>query len=320
MDEGKGHSSREELRRIAKTLLNGEATSEDLLFAAFELHDLLSAAACDACWAPDANGRRLPTGTAISPRDAAMCTTDAPRTVAFIRGVAAAFTHVREQLPGETVEVVYAGTGPLAPLILPLLALDLLASTRITFIDINDESVRSVRMLAHRFAISGDHSFVVCDATGYKHNRPIHLAITETMQRALTVEPQVAIAMNLTRQLHDVGVMVPERVHVELCAENQRRGSVQRIATTFELSVATIRDGGLVAPLEVLMPKVEGRVLLSTSIRTFGEYCVSPGESGLTMPEYLWDLGNVKELEAVVFWYEISDRPGIRYRREAPAA
>ncbi len=238
----------------------------------------------------------------------------------LLRGARDAIGHLRARFPDETLEVVYAGTGPLAPLVLPLLASDALANARVTFIDINEASIRSVQRLVLRFADGGDHAFVVCDATEYRHGRPIHLVITETMQRALSVEPQVAIATNLVGQLERGGVLMPECVRIDLCFDTPGLPEGQHIETVMELSAAAIHKGAVHSLRSVIMPRIHGNVFFSTSVRAFGEHSLMPGDSGLTMPAYLWDLGDVQEREAITFWYEIGERPGIRYRRNARAA
>jgi hypothetical protein len=58
---------------------------------------------------------QLPSGLALAPHLAALCVLDEQRTAAFQRGVALAIEAARARFPGETVEVVYAGTGPFAP-------------------------------------------------------------------------------------------------------------------------------------------------------------------------------------------------------------
>src|SRR5688572_22921624 len=62
---------------------------------------------------------RFATGRAIGPLEAARCVWDYQRTVAFLRAVDRAIADALERFPGETVHLVEAGCGPLAPLALP---------------------------------------------------------------------------------------------------------------------------------------------------------------------------------------------------------
>ena len=237
----------------------------------------------------------------------------------FLRGVAAAARQLAVLLPTSVLEVVYAGTGPLASLIVPLIAAAELQNVRVTFIDINETSVAAVRQLADLLD-SAVHSFVVADAAIYEHGAPIHLLVVETMQRALTVEPQVAIAGNLVGQLHDLGIMVPERVRVDLCAEAPDGKSEQYIGTVMELSRDAVVQGAITAERQLVMPHVSGRLMYRTLIQTYAEHILEPRRSGLTMPEYLWDLHDIHEGEVITFWYEINQRPRLCYRRKGLAA
>ena len=68
-------------------------------------------------------GTQLESGLALAPHLAARCVLDVKRTMAFQRGAARAIEAARARFPGETIEIVYAGTGPFAPLVRPLLSM-----------------------------------------------------------------------------------------------------------------------------------------------------------------------------------------------------
>jgi hypothetical protein len=80
---------------------------------------------------------RLPDGVALSPVLAAECTKDPVRTAMLLRGVNAALGEALRRFPDETIEVVYAGTGPLAPLVIPLMPRFRHAPVAVTFLDIH---------------------------------------------------------------------------------------------------------------------------------------------------------------------------------------
>ena len=61
-------------------------------------------------------------GVALSPRHAKECLYDYIRTARFIKGVYKAINSAKEKFVDEVLEVVYAGCGPLATLIIPLLS------------------------------------------------------------------------------------------------------------------------------------------------------------------------------------------------------
>lgn len=132
---------------------------------------------------------QLPSGLALAPDLAAQCVLDVKRTATFLRGTANAIAAARERFPGDAIEVVYAGTGPLAPFVVPLLPM---SGVRFTLIDVDARSLRMLRVLLDRLGLQVD--LVHADATEYRHPTAMHVVVSETMQRSLAVEPFVAIA------------------------------------------------------------------------------------------------------------------------------
>ena len=211
--------------------------------------------------------------------------------MAFLRGLARALDEARRRF-GSVLEVVYAGTGPYAPLAIPLMPMP---GVRFTLIDVHDAATSSVRQLLDRLGIHA--SVVQADATTYEHPVPIHVAITETMQRALQKEPFVAVARNLRRQLAPRGLLIPERVTVDVAlldpAIEQARwngGAIgpphQRLATVAEITTA----GELTESVDVTIPRDDQWPALLTRIDVFAGARLRDYESGLTMPEILWHL------------------------------
>jgi predicted RNA methylase len=245
----------------------------------------------------------LPSGLALSPELAAQCVLDTHRTVAFLRGIAAAIEEAHRRFDG-VLEVVYAGTGPFAPLAIPLMPLP---RVHFTLIDIHDAATSNVRQLLDRLGLHA--SVVRADATTYEHPSPIHIVITETMQRALQKEPFVAVTRNLRRQLAPRGVLIPERVTVDFAlidpaAEQARWNGAaipphhERLATVAEITA----DRELMEPMEVTIPRDGQWPALLTRVDVFGDAKIDDYESGLTMPEVLWHLapsraGNIIRIE-----------------------
>ena len=289
---------------VAGTLLNESATREELDRAASELLDFLASIA------PCTGAEAIPLvcGTAIAPADAARCTKDGLRTAMFLRGALAAIEEAQRRFAGECIEVVYAGTGPYAPLAVPLMPRFSPGEVRFMLIDIHPSAVAALRGVIAHFGLEPlVRATIAADATSYQHPSNFHVLICETMQRALTVEPHVAITRHLASQLHERGVVVPQRVSVDLVVG-------QRVGSAVELTLETARDAQYWSQPRVLrMPAVtpHAPATLATAITTFGPHELREYDSGLTHPEILWDLANWEEGEEVELWYESSARPGI---------
>jgi len=301
-------TERHRLRRIAETLLCAETSPRELAQAVFDLHECLSSPVREIVRLEDVAvpGTSLPDGIAISPVAAAACLKDPVRTVAFLRGVDSALTEALRTFPGETIDVVYAGTGPLAPLVLPLLPRFADAPFRFTFVDVHPESVAAARIVADHFGVaSAIEAFVIGDATRYEHpqGRRLHGLVSETMQAALTREPQVAITRQIAPQVVSGGFIVPESVRIDLMsvdAEAWMRESrderevddLHFVQLLFELrssvQLLPLDTERCLPPVHVRLPSdpsLPNRIALyGTSIVTYGEHVITLGQSGLTLP------------------------------------
>lgn len=195
------------LKKIADELLSHQAEDSRLNAAAVGLYSLCSSVTgLDeySDHADDSGGTRLPSGEAISPKDAARCVLDYRRTSKFLRGLHAAILEAQKRFPDAAIEILYAGCGPFAPLAVPLTTRFSPAEIRFTLLDVHKRSLDAARRI---FQALGKGAFVrdyiQCDAASYKHDAPhvIHVVAAEAMQASLGREPQVAITMNLAPQL-----------------------------------------------------------------------------------------------------------------------
>jgi hypothetical protein len=158
-------------------------------------------------------------GVALSSAEAAICVDDYIRTARFLKGIHAALTELQERFPSTTLNVLYAGSGPYATLILPLLPLFGKNDLKITLLDINPSSVSSVQALLAKLNLGSCVDSVICDdATRYRYpaTEPLHLVISETMFHALIREPQVSITLNLAPQITPGGILIPESISLDL--------------------------------------------------------------------------------------------------------
>ena len=132
------------------------------------------------------NGTTLPTGVAISPVNAARCLWDFKRTYEFMRAVQAALAKLKKRFAPEKIEILYAGCGPFASLIVPLLNEFSPGEINLSLLDYHAASIASVRRIFERLNFCEfDPAFVQTDAARYRHPRALHLIICETMQTAL---------------------------------------------------------------------------------------------------------------------------------------
>jgi hypothetical protein len=166
----------------------------------------------------DRSAISVPAGSAISPLDAGRCLLDPRRTAVYLRGVYHAIQEARRRFPAEVIHVLYAGCGPFAPLCLPLLPLLAGQAVHFTLLDVHTRAIESVQTIMAALRLEGANiECVVGDATRYRtpDRRPLHIVVSEAMQRALEKEPQVAILMNTAPQLAARGLMVPEMIAVD---------------------------------------------------------------------------------------------------------
>jgi len=333
------------LERIAADLLSDRAGDDALGAAAAGLYALCSSITGigdDSIGADDAGGSRLPGGEAIAPLDAARCVLDPRRTSRFLRGLHAAILQARKRFPGAPVEILYAGCGPLAPLALPLTTRFGPAAIRFTLLDVHEPSLDAARRV---FQALGRSAFVRdcvrCDAASYRVDaaRPPHVVVVEAMLAALEKEPQAAITLNLASQLPPGGIFLPGRITVDCCLFDPAGNPPAAVAgggvgihlgRVLELtaagcsapSVSVDGDarGGTSATRKVRLQvpaELDGEpyAMLLTSIGVFGSIALDEGESGLTTPRILFDLGRMRGGEVLEFEYQLGDTPGFRYRR-----
>lgn len=284
----------------------------------------------------DRTATAAPAGTAISPLDAGRCLLDPRRTAVYLRGVHAAIQEAQRRFPGEVIHVLYAGCGPFAPLCLPLLPLLAGEAVRFTLLDVHARAVESVQAILTALRLEGGNAeCLVCDATHY-HNpnhRPLHVVVSETMQRALEKEPQVAVLMNTAPQLTAGGLMVPEMIAVDAVLTDLSRelggngvapgpwsgrvplGRILEVDRERACAWAAAGVPSHLPPARIALPSVVAAgssLVLATTIRTFGAHELREYESGLTQPLMVngWCAG-----EEVEFTYHLGEKPGFHLER-----
>ncbi|HEV7241535.1 MAG TPA: class I SAM-dependent methyltransferase [Thermoanaerobaculia bacterium] len=258
---------------------------------------------------------QLPSGLALAPDLAAQCILDEKRTVAFLRGTSGVIAAARERFPGETIEVVYAGTGPFAPFVVPLLPR---SGVRFTLMDVDARSLRILSALLEQCGLREHAEIVHADATEYRHPTAIHVVVSETMQRSLAVEPFVAIARNLRSQLVPGGIFVPERVTVDVAMVDPDRERARwrgvDVATPYVRLARIVDTTTKLDPVIVSIPptRTPQWLALLTEIDVFANERLRAYESGLTVPEILWRLSPARANDMIEFHYEEGAHPRIK--------
>ena len=209
------------LKNIADTLLDEASPPAQLQAALNAFVQLCSAVggvipdrSFDA-WAGDS---LLQDGVAISPEAAAHCVHDTQRSVVFIRAAFAAIKTAKKRFANGPIDILYAGCGPFATLLLPILGRFNPEELTVHLLDIHQPSLDSVDSLIRHCGLRGHRiSYIQADACHYQHPSNPHVIIAETMQKSLEQESQFAVTDNLAPQLQANGIFIPEIVEVALC-------------------------------------------------------------------------------------------------------
>lgn len=163
------------------------------------------------------------TGLAMSPQNAITTIKDTYRIAGFIRGIDQAIADLKS-IFDEPLHIVYPACGPLAPLLLPLLAYYKNSGKytskdfSVTLIDIQEGAIQSLQKL---FQLSGLDCYlnkiIYGDAADYVKpaDEKIHLVILEAMQHGFSKEGQLAIALHFSKLLEENGIFLPEKITIK---------------------------------------------------------------------------------------------------------
>jgi hypothetical protein len=273
-------------------------------------------------------------GQAVSPQAAAVCIRDMMRTHVFMRGLQKAIAAKLQQNPGRAVTVLYAGTGPFATLLLPLVTVFDAAQLQMLLLDINPASIAYLNSIIQYFNLETYVLQVVeTDAVTYRVPPELKpdIILSETMMPSLKTEPQVSIVASLVGQCPQA-ILIPEKIEVVAALYNSKMDDKIRFIHLETLLVFTKAEalkmaaeqqtGDAVFPvtrLQVNKPPEPywSRLALLTFITVFNDAVLTLNESSLTMPQFVYNLHTIQNWPAVFnLQYRIFPVPGFTVYKE----
>jgi predicted RNA methylase len=316
------------LQRAARTIIDEPNNLGGIYKVIHELHPVYAEQSGIAAGDITDDDIMLPSGKAVSTIKAAHCLLEFQRTAVFVRGIYKAICRLKADFPSETIHILYAGCGPYATLLTPLVALFSPSEITFTFLDINQITLDAVKKMYDRQNLSEYIEAYICaDATTYKipEGTTVHLAVSETMLNALMKEPQVAVMQNLIPQLPHKALFVPTNITISAKLldgkEEQKRitpgvlprriplGEVYTISRTH---YATPKPVTFRIPDEVYDFKT---IFLHTHIETYGDEVLTDYQCSLTNPKMITSAGEM-EGKHITFNYLNGETPGFTYQWE----
>ncbi len=261
-------------------------------------------------------------GLALSPFLAAQCVTIPVRTQQFFRGINQFFCDVKNS-NHTTLDILYAGCGPYATLLFPLLCVHQDSKVNLTLIDIHESSIDAVRRLFDGANLANVNlTFDVADAAKWRPdpcNCQFDLIVSETMDAALKSEPQVAIFGHLYQYLKPNGTLIPESIALRAILFDQTDSC--EFGTFFELNKKTCVNMGLKNRLHIRgeLPLTEEQkrrftnFTVTTEVEVFAGHKIARNASDITSDlnfKYL----DLTQQNSIEFYYQVTENPGFRFQ------
>jgi hypothetical protein len=319
-----------DLQRLTNTILDTSTTFIELKDALDELKGLLlDLTGIKGEGADHRNGINTEAGLAIGTEWAARCLDDIARSTKFIRGIHQAINDRLAIAPDRPVELLYAGTGPFATLVFPLLVQFKPEQLQLTLVEINKMSFDALQRL---FALPEYAGFVrnILHADCTKLELPnwdsIDILLSETMQYTLQREHQVPITEYLIPKLRDDVVLIPQEIRVGLGALSSVGGkgdwNLIPFSSLLVLSAAGLtsevtpdgKAGTVESPHQLVLParpEVGGVLVMTTDIHIYGTEYLGFNECGLTIAKSIHAIGG-GETDRIFTWhYGYTPEPGV---------
>jgi predicted RNA methylase len=277
----------------------------------------------------------LDDGKALGTLWAAMCIDDLIRTRQFIRGINNAI--VEKMNDKASIHILYAGTGPFATLLLPIILRYPKEKIKYTLLEINPFTFEILQKVISALSLEDyDIQLLNEDATKYQMADDIpDIIISETMQNALAKEQQVPIFLNLMHQAKSDSIFIPEKVEIFLglkkagiASEELQKEHYHKEKKIFELSKETLFTDLQIEnqSAEVITfpqkktiiskEKLKGynQLVLLTEIQVYKEEKIGINESGLTTALAIKDISdNIIDSMTVKTQYKVCTEPKLEY-------
>ncbi len=316
---------KEELRVITEAFLAKEIDYLDLSNATKAYKNFLSKLSIFKL--EDEGARKdlfLDSGVAIGTTWAAMCIDDFMRTKRFIQGVFQAIEDLRATKTG-TLHVFYAGTGPYATLILPLLTHYSPEDIQFSLLEINPISFNNVKNVIENLECNEYvREFIKADATKYQFDEEVEvdLMVSETMLKGLRREQQVPIVINLMQQLPETTLLIPQRIEINLVYHKTgiEKRLTKKISTVLDFTKNSKYSGnGLEFPAQTItLPRANRNnyhlLCLATTIQVYKDFYLREGNSGLTTMVKIKEIEEIENYKEVTMQYKVSKFPDFEYQ------
>lgn len=290
-------------------------------------------------------GILLPNGLALSPQTTAGSILSYVRTTKFLRGIKKGIDFQLNEIKKSKVRILYVGAGPFAELILPLLNLYDHDKLEISIVEFHKKSVDALYTIIYYFKY--EHYFkriLAQNPIEFKTegNETFDLLIIDTMQKALSVEPQVANTDYFTKFLSSDGILIPNEIKIsavladlqsELTFFNgkwfnfwfniRRKNAISKRIFLDQIFVLDKNisnkykninlEENLIQLSKFKIPNKLDRLknlILLTEINIFGDVILSEeDDTGLTKLFYDQNLKEVKEGNEISFSYQLGSNP-----------
>ncbi|MBL7558962.1 hypothetical protein JAO71_04015 [Olleya sp. YSTF-M6] len=284
----------------------------------------------------------LGNGKALGTFWAALCLDDILRTRQFIRGINKA---IEDQIKAnkKQIHILYAGTGPFATLILPIIFKYKKETIKYTLLEVNPFTFKILQKVISKLGLEGYNiDLINDDATKFKidpKNQP-DIIISETMQNALAKEQQVPIFLNLMQQVSFDTIFIPEKIELHLGlkeagipTEALQIKHYNKIQKVLDISKASVFPKGqsksqydnknhfqkIKTVIKNDTLKGFNQLVIITEIQVYKNITIGINNSGLTTPLFIQNIPeDTKGSVLIDTQYQISSEPKLEYKITLP--